>query len=86
MNRVHILKKLEQLLWNRLLPILLLLTTFALANPGESETAKQKELYHLKKAKYHEIQAKLEAGEITIKQAQRLWQKELKKLNKKEGI
>jgi hypothetical protein len=85
MDKLHLLKKLEQLLWNRLLPILLLLTTFAVANPGKSQTAEEKKLYHLKKAKYHEIQAKLQAGDITLRQAQQLWQKELKKLKKREG-
>ena len=38
-----------------------------------------------KKAVYYEIKAQLEAGEITIKKAQRLWRKEIKKLYKQEG-
>jgi len=41
MDKLHLLKKLEQLLWNRLLPILLLLTTFAVANPGKPQTAEE---------------------------------------------
>ena len=38
-----------------------------------------------KKAAYYEIKAQLEAGEITLKEAQRLWKKQLKKLYKEEG-
>ena len=44
------------------------------------------EVYELKKkALYYEIKAKLQAGEITIEQAQKIWQKKIKKLNKEEG-
>ena len=39
----------------------------------------------LKKAKYFEIHAELTAGDITLEEAQRKWQKALRKLNKKEG-
>ncbi len=39
----------------------------------------------LKKAKYFEIRAELTAGDITLEEAQRKWQKALRKLNKKEG-
>jgi len=39
----------------------------------------------LKKAKYFEIRAELVSGEITLEEAQRKWQKALRKLNKKEG-
>ena len=65
--------------------VLLLFGLIAVANPGKPQTAEEKKLYHLKKAKYHEIQAKLQAGDITLRQAQQLWQKELKKLKKREG-
>jgi len=49
------------------------------------EEAKQKQIEYLKKAKYYELRAKLEAGEITIEEAQEQWQKNLRKLQKKEG-
>lgn len=65
--------------------MLLLFGLIAVANPKQPPTAKQKKLYHLKKAKYHEIQAKLQAGDITIEEAQRLWRKEINKLKKREG-
>ena len=43
-----------------------------------------KQLEYLKKAKYYEIKAKLEARLITLKQAQERWLKNLEKLRKKE--
>ena len=46
---------------------------------------KQKQYEYLKKAKYFEIRAKLAAGEITLEEAQKIWQKNLRKLRKKEG-
>ena len=39
-----------------------------------------------KKAAYYEIKARLAADEITVKEAQRLWKQQLKKLYKEEGI
>ena len=38
-----------------------------------------------KKAIYYEIQAKVEANEITLKEAQALWRKKIKQLKKQEG-
>jgi hypothetical protein len=46
---------------------------------------KQKQYEYLKKAKYFEIRARLTAGEITLEEAQKIWQKNLRKLRKKEG-
>jgi len=43
-----------------------------------------KQLEYLKKAKYYELKAKLEAGLITLEQAQERWLKNLEKLRKKE--
>ena len=37
------------------------------------------------KAKYYEIRSKYEDGEITLKQAQRRWQKAKEKLKKEEA-
>ena len=38
-----------------------------------------------KKAIYYEIQTQVEANEITLKEAQALWQKKVKQLKKEEG-
>jgi len=46
---------------------------------------KQKQYEYLKKEKYFEIRAKLAAGEITLEEAQKIWQKNLRKIRKKEG-
>ncbi len=46
---------------------------------------KTKQYEYLKKSKYFEIRAELEAGEITLEEAQKMWQKELNKLKKREG-
>ena len=44
-----------------------------------------KKLEYQKKAVYYEIRAELVAGDITLEEAQRKWQKAIKKLEKKEG-
>lgn len=59
---------------------LLLFGINAQADPGPTNVLELK-----KKAAYYEIKAELEAGEITLKEAQRLWKKQLKKLYKEEG-
>ena len=46
-----------------------------MANSGNEELLELK-----KKAAYYEIKVKLESGEITVKQAQKLWQDTVKKL------
>lgn len=51
------------------------------ADPGSETILELK-----KKAAYYEIKAQLEAGEITLKEAQRLWKKQIKKIYKEEGI
>jgi len=60
---------------------LLLFGMSAQANPGNENVLELK-----KKAAYYEIKAKLEAGEITVKKAQRLWKKQITKIRKEEGI
>ena len=60
---------------------LLLFGMNAQADPGNESILELK-----KKAAYYEIKAQLEAGEITIEEAQRLWKKQLNKLNKEEGL
>ena len=55
--------------------VLLLFGTMAMANGGNEDLLELK-----KKAAYYEIKVKLESGEITVKQAQKLWQDTVKKL------
>jgi len=50
------------------------------ADPGSETILELK-----KKAAYYEIKAQLEAGEITLKEAQRLWIKQRTKIYKEEG-
>ena len=59
---------------------LLLFGMNAQANPGTDSILELK-----KKAAYYEIKAQLEAGEITLQEAQRLWKKQINKLYKEEG-
>lgn len=44
----------------------------------------KKQYEYLKKAKYFEIRAQLEAGEITLEEAQARWQKALEKIQKQQ--
>ena len=55
--------------------VLLLFGTMAMASTGNEDLLELK-----KKAAYYEIKVKLETGEITCKQAQKLWQDTVKKL------
>ena len=59
---------------------LLLFGMNAQADPGTKTVLELK-----KKAAYYKVKAKLEAGEITLKKAQRLWRKQLNKLRKEEA-
>lgn len=59
---------------------LLLFGMNAQADPGNETVLELK-----KKAAYYEVKAKLKAGEITLKEAQRLWRKQILKLRKQEG-
>lgn len=59
---------------------LLLFGMNAQARPGTDNVLELK-----KKAVYYKIKAKLEAGEITLQEAQRLWKKQINKLYKEEG-
>lgn len=55
-------------------------------DPGDKITKKETKQYEYKKKSiYYEIRAELEAGDLTLEEAQRKWQKELKKLEKREG-
>lgn len=59
---------------------LLLFGMNAQADPGFKKVLELK-----KKAAYYEVKAQLEAGEITLEEAQRLWRKKLNKLRKEEA-
>jgi len=55
-------------------------------DPGDKITKNETKQYeYLKKAKYFEIRAELESGNITLEEAQKRWLKELRKIEKKEG-
>jgi len=59
---------------------LLLFGMNAQADPGYETVLELK-----MKAAYYEVKAQLEAGEITLEEAQRLWRKKLNKLRKEEA-
>ena len=61
---------------------LLLLGMNAQANINKN---KEKQYEYLKKAKYFEIRAELEGGDITLEEAQLKWKKALDKLKKEEA-
>jgi len=55
-------------------------------DPNEKLTEAEKKQYeYLKKAKYFEIRAELEGGDITLEEAQLKWRKALDKLKKEEA-
>jgi len=63
---------------------LLLFGMIAQANP--TEPVETKTTYHCHyKAEYYAIRADLEDGKITVKQAQKKWQKKVKQLKKQEA-
>ena len=72
--------------FNLILLGMLLFGMIAAANTTDPvKEAKAKQYEYLKKAKYFEIRAELEAKKITLEQAQKMWQEALKKLKKEEG-
>jgi len=53
---------------------------------AQAATGNNDKVLELKKrAIYYEIKAQVEANEITLKEAQALWQKKVKQLKKEEG-
>ena len=64
--------------------MLLLFGMIAVANTTEPVEKESTRHCHYK-AEYYAIRAQLEDGDITVKQAQRLWQKKVKQLKKEEG-
>ena len=78
--------KIRLVLAGMLLAFALMFSQGVLGNtdPGDKLTKeqKQKQYEYLKQAKYFEIKAALEAEEITLEEAQKLWKKNLKKIKK----
>tara|TARA_B100001778_G_C18368602_1_gene529714 strand:- start:249 stop:455 length:207 start_codon:yes stop_codon:yes gene_type:complete len=52
---------------------------------AQANDNKDKQYEYLKKAKYFEIRAELEGGNITLEEAQLKWRKALDKLKKEEA-
>ena len=61
-----------------------IISAFSNTNPEDKLTKeqKQKQYEYLRQAKYFEIKAALEAEEITLEEAQKLWKKNLRKIKK----
>ena len=62
--------------------VLFILAGFTVTATSNDPINEKKQYEYLKKAKYFEIRAQLEAGEITLEQAQAQWQKALEKIQK----
>ena len=72
--------------FNLILIGMLLFGMIAAANTTDPvREAKAKQYEYLKKAKYFEIRAELEAGKITLEEAQAKWQRAINKIRKEEG-
>lgn len=86
---MNMLSKLRLVLAGMLIALAFMISQDAFGNTDPNDKLKkeqaEKQYEYLKKAKYFEIRAQLEAEEITLEQAQKKWQKALKKLDKKEG-
>lgn len=72
------------------LAFVLFLTAGFIASATSNDPINEKKQYeYLKKAKYFEIRAQLETGELTLEEAQAKWRKALKKIynqqKKEEG-
>ena len=65
--------------------LLLGLLLFGMNAQANINKNKEKQYEYLKKAKYFEIRAELEGGDITLEEAQLKWRKALDKLKKEEA-
>ena len=65
--------------------LLLGLLLFGMNAQANINKNKEKQYEYLKKAKYFEIRAELEGGNITLEEAQLKWRKALDKLKKEEA-
>ena len=79
-----IIYKVRLILAGMLLVLGGLVSAFSNTDPEDKLTKeqKQKQYEYLKQAKYFEIKAALEAEKITLEEAQKLWKKNLRKLEK----
>ena len=67
------------------LAIVLFISAGFIASATSNDPINEKKQYeYLKKAKYFEIRAQLETGDITLEEAQAKWQKALEKIQKKQ--
>lgn len=83
---MDMLSKIRLVLAGVLLGVASMFAAETSTDPGDKNTKnKTKQYEYLKKSKYFEIRAELEAGKITLEDAQKRWLKELKKIEKKEG-
>ena len=64
--------------------VLFLMAAFTLSAASNDPINEKKQYEYLKKAKYFEIRAQLETGDITLEEAQAKWQKALEKIQKQQ--
>ena len=64
--------------------VLFFLAAFTLSAASNDPINETKQYEYLKKAKYFEIRAQLESGDITLEEAQAKWQKALEKIQKQQ--
>ena len=64
--------------------VLFFIAAFAASATSNEPINEKKQYEYLKKAKYFEIRAQLETGDITLEEAQAKWQKALEKIQKQQ--
>ena len=64
--------------------VLFFLAAFTLSAASNDPINEKKQYEYLKKAKYFEIRAQLQSGDITLEEAQAKWQKALEKIQKQQ--
>ena len=64
--------------------VLFILAGFTVTATSNDPINEKKQYEYLKKAKYFEIRAQLESGDITLEEAQAMWQKALEKIHKQQ--
>ena len=83
---MNMISKIRLVLAGVLLGAASILAAETSTDPNEKLTEAEKKQYeYLKKAKYFEIRAELEGGDITLEEAQLKWRKALDKLKKEEA-
>ena len=64
--------------------VLFFMAALTLSAASNDPINEKKQYEYLKKAKYFEIRAQLETGDITLEEAQAKWQKALEKIQKQQ--